>query len=1015
MIDYQNNSEGFCENYEDALRHKYVIRRVSPTNKHWWNGFWEKENLIRFIEKHIDDGNETHEVICNSAENVRHMLFFDLDAPCELFNTELLKFSNFIKLLHLKLLRIMPYGVTKPKILRCDRDGKYSAHLIYNVSIQSNHAKCIPYYIISEMRKTLEDMGFDGKLTNIIDTNVYNSMSSMRIMGSPKCAGGKTANPFILNEIGEKFDPDTLIMRCFDELSNIGSNRDKVINYECSTDMCFVKMSGSKPKPDINVESDVMEAAKKLIEEKHKNLTAVGIKNNMIILRDDHSANCIQCGRTHQNENPYSIVCKNGDVRLICRRNNDSGILVGNVTAAPDAPKTKRRSIKRILLEKLVWMNRARTNIKNPGRITKFRYLPEMLDVIADKRHVAISSTMGSGKTKALFEFIKIMKEQDLIVSIVHRRSLTANMRSKYKEAGFTIYDEIDGEINLIKHKRVLIQYESLHRLNVNGRISLLIADEVNSVCMQYLSKLSTTHRKINEYMLESVFKSSAASVLLDGNLNDYIINAVNCIGSREYFVWQNDSTELLNPNVIISEKDSAFKSKLVELLQQGNKIDVAASNGPNYCETLKAFILQQIPTAKVLTIHSETEDKELYTADVEAIWTQYDCVIRSPTVGAGVDFSVPYFDYCFVDVNSSGPLADDILQSMRRSRHIKTNTYYVNFGKCAILNLPTTYNDVLNQAENALAHNLTAAMLPDFDGKITDGRFKFRDLNNPLLKFDIWCRVYQNKQKNNVIKRIMEGLVRMGAKFQFLEDISDAENKTVSKILETISADLKAVDAQAVANAAELSEEEFTAKITASKISKQDRSAINKYVLRARYRYSDPIDLEWVKKYSDKKVLLMNKHIATRDVDIGRLGLFSEIAFDNATDVQKLDKCKTSFMYNVARIKARDIFDKYNKTAEFPAKLTEFINKQIDINNPVFGNKKLNGVRLKCSLAAINDVLNVLGYDIRIKRVFKQTTDGTKIYEYEWYDMAPEYYCIPDKTEKDNKKPVLPISYMLD
>lgn len=254
----------------------------------------------------------------------------------------------------------------------------------------------------------------------------------------------------------------------------------------------------------------------------------------------------------------------------------------------------------------------------------------------------------------------------------------------------------------------------------------------------------------------------------------------------------------------------------------------------------------------------------------------------------------------------------------------------------------------------------------------------------------------------------------RCGSKLHLIPKITKTKIEKI-KGMKPISFDLKAVDAKAVADAPELTEEEFTAKITASKISKQDRSAINKYILRARYRYSDPIDLEWVKKYSDKKVLLMNKHIATRDIDIAKLGLFSEITLDNATDVQKLDKCKTSFMYNVARIKARDIFDKYNKTAEFPAKLTEFINKQIDINNPVFGNKKLNGVRLKCSLAAINDVLNVLGYDIRIKNVFKYIDKNKRIYEYEWYDIAPDYYCIPDKTEKDNKNPILPISYMLD
>ncbi len=1010
---YSSSSEiRYCEDYDDAITHRYVIRRVSPRGKHWWHGAGNSDAMIEFIKKNVNDGNETHEVICNDSERVRHLLFFDIDAPCKLFDSDILSFNRFIKLLHIKITQIIT-GASKPKILRCDRADKHSAHIVYNVSIQSNHAKCIPHYLIAEMGNTLESMGMSRELMNVIDMNVYNSVSSMRIMGSPKYSSGNKIDPFVLANIGEEFDSTTLVTH------NIGA-----ISFTCPTEHCYVKMAGLKPHTSVDLGSEIMDAAGKLIVESYKNLYVRGFGGNIIKLRDDHTAPCFTCDRIHQNENPYAVVGKDGSVRLICRRNSNGGILIGNVKTCSDSnlptneltTKQKRRTIKRKLIEKLIWLNKARTRIIGPNLVTISQYLLEITGKINDKKHVAISSILGSGKTKALFDHIRLLGDNKTSVSIIHRRALTANMRPKYKAAGFVIYDEINGEISLKKYKNVLIQYESLHRLNITGcAVDFLICDEINSICMQYLSKLSTNCRSINEYMLETLFRSAKSSLVMDGNLDDGIINAVNCLGSREYYVWNNSPERLLSPNTIISLSSSSFKAEIVCKLKDGKKVEVVASNGPNYCETLKAYILQILPDLKILTIHSKTEDRDIYTADVEKVWIQYDCIIRSPAVGAGVDFSTPYFDYCFVDVNSGGPLADDILQASRRSRNIKTNTYYVNIGKCVTLNLPTTYNGVLHQAENELAHNLTDSMLPDFDGKITDGRFKFRDLNNPLFKFDIWCRVYHNKQRNNIIKRVIEGFIRMGAKFSFLDDVSEDEDKLIMAKLDTISSDLKAVDAEEIASANELSDDEFSDKITQSKISKADRSMINKYVLRAKYGYSGPMDLEWVKKYSDKKILLMNKHIASRDMDIGMLGLFSEISLDNATDIQKLDKQKTSFMYNVARMKARKIFDDYNRSAEFPVRLTEYINAQIDINNPIFGNKKLNGVRLKYSLISINSILNVLGYEIQIKRVHKQITNGTKIYEYEWFDISSNYYNIPDKNTKDNKKPDLPVIKLAD
>ncbi len=990
-----------CLNYSGAISHRYAIRRKSPVGAYWWHGFNQSHEMVNFITKHVDDGNETHEIIGNCSEEIRHLLFFDIDADAELFKNIKLTFDMLLELLDIKVRLTVAMGTLQPKILKCNRQGKYSAHIIYPVLISSAHAKCVPMHVAAGMRKLLIEMGYDDKLADCIDMGVYRSISSMRVMGSPKFSDGVKLPGFTINDDSSIFNPSTLIT-VFDE---------KTTHVTCETSYCNVKALGKTKKHQINVDINSIQSICDKITNMFQQYQIIGQSGNIIKIKDDHTANCIICKRRHVNENPYAIINSDGSVSLVCRRNEKSRLTIVEAPEKKTTPdKHDRRTPKRILIDQMIFALKLKKLLSKTNKTTDSQFMEQLQPVMRNCKHLALSSPLGSGKTKALFDFIETYGKYGIIVSIIHRKSLTSNMRPRYKKAGFVIYDEIEGEIDVKKHKRILIQYESLHRLNLMGvRLDLLICDEVNSVCMQYLSKIATVNRGISECLLEAMFRSARSSILMDGNLCDRIVNAVNCLGQREYYVWENNAINKLAPNILLTEYNAAFTAELIKKLKERVKCELVTSRGPNYCETMAKILSEAIPGIKLLTLHSETENLSSYTSNVEEEWVKYDCIIRSPAIGAGIDFTALHFDYCFVDVRSGGPIADDILQAMRRSRHIKSNTYVVHFGKCAVTEYPTTYEGVLKQAEGAISHNLSDSIRPDFDGVIQDGRFKFRDLENPLLKFDVWCRTYNNKQRNNTVKRMMEAFIRMGAKFSFIDDVSKEEKTLLDKQSADVSEELKSVNFKEIAAAEDITNEVFVDLIAKQRMSKQQRSIVNKYVLRASYKYAGEMSEEWVKKYSDKKVLLMNKHISSRDTPINELAAVSDDMIENMTDVERLTKRKTSFMYNVARTKIRDMYDKHNKTIDLPVKLMEYVNNEIKINNPIYGSKKLKAPNTKFVLAAVNDVLNVVGYEIRIKCIYKTTPSSKKIYEFEWFDIAPNYYNLLETIEKYPLKPYFP------
>lgn len=102
--------------------------------------------------------------------------------------------------------------------------------------ISSAHAKCVPMHVAAGMRKLLIEMGYDDKLADCIDMGVYRSISSMRVMGSPKFSDGVKLPGFTINDESSIFNPSTLIT-VFDE---------KTTHVTCETSYCNVKALGKQ-------------------------------------------------------------------------------------------------------------------------------------------------------------------------------------------------------------------------------------------------------------------------------------------------------------------------------------------------------------------------------------------------------------------------------------------------------------------------------------------------------------------------------------------------------------------------------------------------------------------------------------------------------------------------------------------------------------------------------------------------------------------------------------------------
>ncbi len=148
---------------------------------------------------------------------------------------------------------------------------------------------------------------------------------------------------------------------------------------------------------------------------------------------------------------------------------------------------------------------------------------------------------------------------------------------------------------------------------------------------------LTPAHIKMIEYMQNETDESSR-SIFLQ---NDYKVNA--------------------SQNVQIVETDLSKESKtkiqdfIINLIRQNERLVIPCAY-KKYAEVLRDAIEKNVPEARVVVYHGEDEKleedgsfhkelKKSHFDDVESAWINYDVVIYTATLCAGVSFNMPHFD----------------------------------------------------------------------------------------------------------------------------------------------------------------------------------------------------------------------------------------------------------------------------------------------------------------------------------------------------------------------------------
>ena len=394
------------------------------------------------------------------------------------------------------------------------------------------------------------------------------------------------------------------------------------------------------------------------------------------------------------------------------------------------------------------------------------------------KNTLCVSAQMKMGKTKTLKAFIEqnfpsSTIDAPIIRFISARMTFSASLAKDF--ADFTVYkDIVEQTIYGMNYPRVIVQVESLHRLNVYDDVDLLILDEAESIFEQFNSPL---HRNLQKTfaIFEKMMRDAKYVILMDANLSNRSYNILRELRPNyPIYFHQNTHSKAGADKYFFTGALSTWYNKLELVLRTPKRI-IMPTNSLKEAENCK-LLIEKYCHAKSLkknimiyTSKTSVSVKNSHFGDVNTFWKDYDIIIYTPTMSAGVSFEEAHFDVLFGYFNDNSCTVEICRQMLGRVRNLRDKEHYI----CLIASSRVFYPTDINVMKNLIYSNRgalsdTELKPPCFMQYASDGRQIYYEA--PYSKMWFENVRMENISKNNFINRFIDQVADSGAAVNVLE-----------------------------------------------------------------------------------------------------------------------------------------------------------------------------------------------------------------------------------------------------
>ena len=385
---------------------------------------------------------------------------------------------------------------------------------------------------------------------------------------------------------------------------------------------------------------------------------------------------------------------------------------------------------------------------------------------LSDKKIDIIKACMKMGKTKFVIDHIEKEKyEKILIVSF--RRTSTIENQSKYKD--FVSYQNIkEHTISMDKYNKVIIQLESLSRLDLTTIPNLLVLDEMESIITQFSSG-----NFIDLCLSINIFKMlilhSDKVIMMDANISNRTLNVIEKLHPtrellKDTHLYINSYNPSVNVEYLFLQDVGSFLHCLYDQINQDKNVMIM-TNSIKESKRLREYLLEYLSSEEIMMYNSETLEsvKKRHFSRVDEYWKKYRVIICTPTITAGVSFEAEHFHVVMGYFNNKSCNVATCHQMLGRVRNISDNKVYIlikEFGNVKFETDVKIIKDNLEYRRTELVKELPEYGIGNLDFDIDEmhiGRLKYNEtLNYWLIIYNI---AYDNESRNDFLGLFKEML----------------------------------------------------------------------------------------------------------------------------------------------------------------------------------------------------------------------------------------------------------------
>lgn len=518
--------------------------------------------------------------------------------------------------------------------------------------------------------------------------------------------------------------------------------------------------------------------------------------------------------------------------------------------------------------------------VVNESRIDKYHYL-QMIQT--ETKINAICSNMNTGKTHSLDVFFTastpVVLEQlpgitksipiyPRILVVTFRISLAIEFHHKWKQHDFALYSDIDK--SKIDNDRVIIQIDSINR-TMHNAYDLVILDEVVSTVSHLVQFEGVRERnEVFKTLLRHIHFAKKV-VLLDANLTDECCNLLTYDAPIYKLKNVNKSYSNLKANICLRKKEEFQKSILQYTLLEGKK-PVIISNHKSFLRETADMLKTASPGLKIACIVAPDEKSDLISYEYDSLdcpadtWDNYDVLLYSPSICAGVSFNKLHFDKRFAYFTNDSCNAEMCSQMLFRVRNTHDSTIDICIEIPAI-----SFKGITNKAVD---EDLNKELLYQRNFCLKTGLTvnKHTVEKNAVFKKDSFYHLYRYVTRINNISHIYFKYVLIGILREHgivctyyepvvkeeEEDENEDEDEDEEEEPVKTSSKLQLLEAENMISLLSINKEEYEELLSKKKKTSRELLQIKKYIVYTTYRLREIslLDSDTVKK--DRVVLLM-------------------------------------------------------------------------------------------------------------------------------------------------------------